>query len=247
MLDKTFSTTDAAVADIHDGASIAVGGFGLVGIPARLIDSLRAQGAGDLTIISNNCGTDGFGLGLLLEDGRISRTIGSYIGSNKEYARRYLEGELTVEFTPQGTLAERMRAGGAGIPAFYTTAGVGTQVAEGGLPQRYNSDGTVAEVSKPKETREFNGRLYVLEEGIRADFSLVHAHKADRYGNLVFRKTARNFNPDAAMSGKVTIAQVEHLVDEIDPDEVHTPGIYVDRVVVVGPQETGIENRTVSK
>ncbi|AGF73208.1 CoA transferase subunit A [Corynebacterium halotolerans] len=247
MLDKTFSTTDAAVADIHDGASIAVGGFGLVGIPARLIDSLRAQGAGDLTIISNNCGTDGFGLGLLLEDGRISRTIGSYIGSNKEYARQYLSGELTVEFTPQGTLAERMRAGGAGIPAFYTTAGVGTQVAEGGLPQRYNSDGTVAEVSKPKETREFNGRLYVLEEGIRADFALVHAHKADRYGNLVFRRTARNFNPDVAMSGKVTIAQVEHLVDEIDPDEVHTPGIYVDRVVAVGPQETGIENRTVSK
>lgn len=246
MIDKTFSSTAEAVADIPDGASIAVGGFGLVGIPTLLINALREQGAGELTIISNNCGTDGQGLGLLLEDGRIVKTIGSYIGSNKEYARRYLEGELTVEFTPQGTLAERMRAGGAGIPAFYTTAGVGTQVAEGGLPQRYNKDGSVEIYSKPKETREFNGQLYVLEEGIRADFALVHAHKADRFGNLVFRKTARNFNPDAAMSGKITIAQVEHLVDDLDPDEVHLPGIYVNRVVHVGPQETGIENRTVS-
>ncbi|MBD8029154.1 CoA transferase subunit A [Corynebacterium gallinarum] len=246
MIDKTFSSTAEAVADIPDGASIAVGGFGLVGIPTLLINALRDQGAGELTIISNNCGTDGQGLGLLLEDGRIVKTIGSYIGDNKEYARRYLEGELTVEFTPQGTLAERMRAGGAGIPAFYTTAGVGTQVAEGGLPQRYNKDGSVALASKPKETREFNGQLYVMEEGIRADFALVHAHKADRFGNLVFRKTARNFNPDAAMSGKITIAQVEHLVDDLDPDEVHLPGIYVNRVVHVGPQETGIENRTVS-
>ncbi|HHT32075.1 MULTISPECIES: CoA transferase subunit A [Corynebacterium] len=246
MLDKTISSADAAVADIPDGASIAVGGFGLVGIPSVLIAALRELGSGDLTIISNNCGTDGFGLGTLLEDRRISRTIGSYIGSNKEYARQYLAGELSVEFTPQGTLAERMRAGGAGIPAFYTTAGVGTQVAEGGLPVRYNADGTVAETSKPKETREFGGQLYVLEESIRADFALVHAHKGDRYGNLVFNKTAMNFNPDAAMSGKTTIAQVEHLVDSIDPNEVDLPGIHVDRVVVVGPQETGIENRTVS-
>lgn len=245
MLDKTISHAKDAVADIPDGATIAVGGFGLVGIPSRLIDALRAQGATDLTIVSNNCGTDGFGLGLLLEDGRISKTIGSYIGSNKEYARRYLEGELTVEFTPQGTLAERLRAGGAGIPAFYTTAGVGTQVQTGGLPQRYNPDGTVAEVSAPKETRVFNGVTYLLQESIRADFGLVHAHKADRYGNLVFYKSARNFNPDVAMSAAITIAQVEHLVDELDPDEVHLPGIYVDRVVVVGPQETGIENRTV--
>lgn len=247
MLDKTLPSADAAVADIPDGASIAVGGFGLVGIPSVLIAALREVGSGELTIISNNCGTDGFGLGTLLEDRRITRTIGSYIGSNKEYARQYLAGELSVEFTPQGTLAERMRAGGAGIPAFYTTAGVGTQVAEGGLPVRYNSDGTVAETSKPKETREFDGQLYVLEEGIRADYALVHAHKGDRYGNLVFNKTAMNFNPDAAMSGKTTIAQVEHLVDSIDPNEVDLPGIYVDRVVVVGPQETGIENRTVSE
>ncbi|HJD78603.1 3-oxoacid CoA-transferase subunit A [Corynebacterium pollutisoli] len=246
MLDKTLPSTDAAVADIPDGATIAVGGFGLVGIPARLIDALREQGATDLTIVSNNLGTDGFGLGLLLADKRISKSIGSYLGSNKEYARQYLAGELTVEFTPQGTLAERMRAGGAGIPAFYTTAGVGTQVAEGGLPQRYNSDGTVAVTSKPKETREFNGQLYVLEESIRADYALVHAAKGDRYGNLVFNKTAMNFNPDAAMSGKVTVAQVEELVDVIDPEDVDLPGIFVDRVVEVGKQETGIENRTVS-
>ena len=246
MLDKTLPSTDAAVADIPDGATIAVGGFGLVGIPARLIDALREQGATDLTIVSNNLGTDGFGLGLLLADKRIAKSIGSYLGSNKEYARQYLAGELTVEFTPQGTLAERMRAGGAGIPAFYTTAGVGTQVAEGGLPQRYNSDGTVAVTSKPKETREFNGQLYVLEESIRADYALVHAAKGDRYGNLVFNKTAMNFNPDAAMSGKVTVAQVEELVDVIDPEDVDLPGIFVDRVVEVGKQETGIENRTVS-
>lgn len=247
MLDKTFKEISEAVADIPDGASIAVGGFGLVGIPARLIDAVRDQGAKDLTIISNNCGTDGFGLGLLLEDGRISKTIGSYIGSNKEYARQYLAGELTVEFTPQGTLGEKMRAGGAGIPAFYTTAGVGTQVAEGGLPMRYNADGSVAITSEPKETRVFNGQTYVLEESIVADFALVHAYKADRYGNLVFNKTAQNFNPDAAMCAKITVAQVEHFVDTLDADEIHLPGIYVNRVVVVGPQETGIENRTVSK
>lgn len=247
MLDKTIPSIDEAVADIHDGASIAVGGFGLVGIPARLIDAVRKHGAGELTIISNNLGTDGFGLGLLLEDKKIVRSIGSYIGSNKEYARQYLSGELTVEFTPQGTLAERLRAGGNGIPAFYTKAGVGTQLADGGLPARYHADGTVAEFSKPKETREFGGELYVLEEGIRADFALVHAHKADRYGNLVFRKTARNFNPDAAMSGKITIVQVEELVDELEPDSIHLPGIFVDRIVVVGPQSTGIENRTLTE
>lgn len=245
MFDKTFPEISAAVADIPDGASVAVGGFGLVGIPARLIDALREKGASDLTIISNNCGTDGFGLGLLLADGRIARTIGSYIGSNKEYARQYLAGELTVEFTPQGTLAEKMRAGGAGIPAFYTTAGVGTQVADGGLPMRYNPDGTVAEVSESKETRVFGGRTYVLEEAIVADFALVHAHTADRWGNLVFSKTARNFNPDAAQCARTTIVQAEHVVDQLDPDEVHLPGIHVDRVVEVGPQETGIENRTV--
>lgn len=247
MLNKVVTSIDEAVADIGDGASIAVGGFGLVGIPARLIDALRKQGAGELTIISNNLGTDGFGLGLLLQDGKIARSIGSYLGTNKEYARQYLEGELTVEFTPQGTLAERMRAGGAGVPAFYTKAGVGTPLASGEIPVRYNPDGTIAEYSKPKEIREFNGEQYVLEEALTPDFAFVHARKADRYGNLVFNKTARNFNPDVAACGKTTIVQAEEVVDTIDPAEVDLPGIYVDRVVEVGPQETGIEFRTVSK
>lgn len=245
MIDKRVLSPAQAVADIGSGATIAVGGFGLVGIPAVLIDALRELGSDNLTVVSNNCGADGFGLGLLLEDRRISRTIGSYIGFNKEYARQYMAGELSVEFTPQGTLAERMRAGGAGIPAFYTTAGVGTQVAEGGLPVRYHPDGTIAEKSQPKETREFGGVTYVLEEAIRTDFALVHAHKGDRYGNLVFRKTAQNFNSDAAMCGAVTIAQVEHFVDALAPDEIDLPGIYVDRILEVGPQETGIEHRKV--
>lgn len=247
MLNKVVTSIDEAVADIGDGASIAVGGFGLVGIPARLIDALRKQGAGELTIISNNLGTDGFGLGLLLQDGKIARSIGSYLGTNKEYARQYLEGELTVEFTPQGTLAERMRAGGAGVPAFYTKAGVGTPLANGEIPVRYNPDGTIAEYSKPKEIREFHGEQYVLEEALTPDFAFVHAAKADRYGNLVFNETARNFNPDVAACGKVTIVQAEEVVDTIAPAEVDLPGIYVDRVVEVGPQETGIEFRTVSK
>lgn len=247
MINKVVSSAEEAVADIPDGASIAVGGFGLVGIPARLIDALRAQGAGDLTIISNNLGTDGFGLGLLLADKRISRSIGSYLGTNKEYARQYLEGELTVEFTPQGTLAERLRAGGAGIPAFYTKAGVGTPLATGEIPTRYNPDGTIAEYSRPKELREFNGEQYVMETALTPDFAFVHAHKADRFGNLVFSKTAQNFNPDAAVAGKITIVQAEEVVDEIPAAEVNLPGIYVDRVVEVGPQQPGIEFRTVSE
>lgn len=246
MIDKTCSTPEEAVADLTEGASVAVGGFGLVGIPSVLIAAVRSLGVGDLTIISNNCGTDGFGLGTLLEDRRVSRTIGSYIGSNRIYAQQYLSGDLSVEFTPQGTLAERMRAGGAGIPAFYTKAGVGTELATGGLPVRYNADGSVAEYSRPKETRSFHGEDYILEEAIVADIGLVHAHKADRQGNLVFRETAQNFNPEAAKCARVAVAQVEHLVDQLDPDEVHLPGIYVDRVVHVGPQETGIENRTVT-
>ena len=247
MADKVFQNAEQAVADIPDGASLAVGGFGLVGIPSLLIDALLEQGATDLRTVSNNCGTDGFGLGKLLEARRISRTTASYVGANKEFARQYLNGELEVELTPQGSLAERMRAGGAGIPAFYTPAGVGTQVAEGGLPLRYDGEGGIAEASIPKETREFDGLPYVLEHAIRTDFALVHAHKGDRNGNLVFRGTARNFNPDCAGAGRITIAQVEHLVEpgEIDPAEVHTPGIFVQRVVEVGPQETGIEIRKV--
>ncbi|WP_411702409.1 CoA transferase subunit A [Corynebacterium sp. LaCa142] len=247
MLNKVIASVEEAVADIPDGSSIAVGGFGLVGIPAQLITALRSQGASELTIISNNLGTDDFGLGLLLKDHRIARSIGSYLGTNKEYARQYLEGELTVEFTPQGTLAERMRAGGAGIPAFYTKAGVGTPLADGDIPTRYNPDGTIAETSAPKETREFNGELYVMEEALTPDFAFVHAARADRFGNLAFNKTAQNFNPDAAKSADITIVQAEQLVEAVPSAEVDVPGIYVDRVVEVGKQETGIEFRTVSK
>ncbi|WP_284784839.1 CoA transferase subunit A [Corynebacterium rhinophilum] len=247
MLNKVIASVEEAVADIPDGSSIAVGGFGLVGIPAQLIAALRSQGASELTIISNNLGTDDFGLGLLLKDHRIARSIGSYLGTNKEYARQYLEGELTVEFTPQGTLAERMRAGGAGIPAFYTKAGVGTPLADGDIPTCYNPDGTIAETSAPKETREFNGELYVMEEALTPDFAFVHAARADRFGNLAFNKTAQNFNPDAAKSADITIVQAEQLVEVVPSAEVDVPGIYVDRVVEVGKQETGIEFRTVSK
>ncbi|MFI8565284.1 CoA transferase subunit A [Rhodococcus sp. NPDC078407] len=247
MLDKVVASATEAVADIPDGSSIAVGGFGLVGVPEILIAAVLAQGATDLETISNNCGTDGFGLGVLLAQHRIRRTISSYVGSNKEFARQYLGGELEVELTPQGTLAERLRAGGAGIPAFFTPAGVGTQVADGGLPLRYDGSGGIAVASPPKETREFDGVAYVMERGIVADYALVHAWKGDRHGNLVFHASARNFNPPAAASGRITVAQVEHLVEpgEIGPDEVHTPGIHVQRVVHVGPVEVGIEQRTV--
>ncbi|WP_200936722.1 CoA transferase subunit A [Rhodococcus sp. Leaf278] len=247
MLHKVVASATEAVSDIPDGSSLAVGGFGLVGVPEILIDAVLAQGATDLETISNNCGTDGFGLGVLLAQHRIRRTISSYVGSNKEFARQYLSGELEVELTPQGTLAERLRAGGAGIPAFFTPAGVGTQVADGGLPLRYDGSGGIALASPPKETREFDGLTYVLERGIVADYALVHAWKGDRHGNLVFHASARNFNPPAAESGRITIAQVEHLVEpgEIGPDEVHTSGIHVQRVVHVGPVQVGIEQRTV--
>ena len=246
-MDKVFASAAEAVADIPDGSSLAVGGFGLVGIPEALINALLEQGATDLEVVSNNCGTNGFGLGVLLAAHRIRRTISSYVGANEEFARQYLSGELEVELTPQGTLAERMRAGGAGIPAFFTPAGVGTLVAEGGLPLRYDGAGGVAVASPPKETREFDGVTYVLERGIVTDYALVHAWKGDRYGNLVYRASARNFNPPAAAAGRITIAQVEHLVEpgELDPDQVHTPGIQVQRVVPVGKVDVGIENRTV--
>ncbi|MGW5105961.1 CoA transferase subunit A [Nocardia sp. NPDC004123] len=246
-MDKVFSSASEAVADIPDGASLAVGGFGLVGVPEVLINALLAQGATDLETVSNNCGTSGFGLGVLLAEHRIRRTISSYVGSNDEFERQYLSGELEVELTPQGTLAERMRAGGAGIPAFFTPAGVGTQVADGGLPLRYDGAGGVAVASPPKQTCEFDGVTYVMERGIVTDYALVHAWKGDRHGNLVYRSSARNFNPPAATAGRITIAQVEHLVEpgDIDPDHVHTPGIHVQRVVHVGKVRVGIENRTV--
>ena len=246
-MDKTVRTAAESVADIGDGSSIAVGGFGMCGVPTALIAALLEQGATDLETISNNLGVDGFGLGTLLPARRIRRTIGSYIGNNKEMARQYLAGELEVELTPQGTLAERLRAGGSGIPAFYTPAGVGTLVAGGGLPWRYAPDGSVAVMSPAKEVRAFGGVDHVLEHALVPDFALVHAWKGDRHGNLVYRRSARNFNPDCAAAGRITIAQVEHLVEpgEIDPDSVHTAGIHVDRVVHVSDVDKPIEFRTV--
>ncbi len=220
----------------------------MCGIPSELIAALLDGGVSDLEVYSNNCGVDDFGLGVLLSAGRIRRITASYVGENKEFARQYLSGELEVELTPQGTLAERLRAGGTGIPAFYTPAGVDTPVSEGGLPWRYRTDGSVAVASPAKETRVFGGRTYVLEESIVADFALVHAEFGDAEGNLVFNKTAMNFNPLAAMAGRITIAEVEHLVDpgDIDPAQVHVPGVFVQRVVPTGVPDKRIEKRTVS-
>ncbi|MFE5484292.1 CoA transferase subunit A [Streptomyces sp. NPDC056527] len=248
-MDKVVATAAEAVSDMGDGASVAVGGFGLSGVPNVLIGAVHARGVGDLCVVSNNCGAMDSGLAVLLSAGRIARVTGSYIGSNKEFARQYLAGELEVELIPQGTLAERLRAGGCGIPAFYTPAGVGTQVAEGGLPWRYDGAGGVALASPPKEVRAFDGVEHVLEHGIRTDFALVRAARGDRHGNLVFNKSARNFNPLAAMAGKVTIAEVEELVEPggIDPDEVHLPGVFVQRVVALTSEQArdkGIEKRT---
>ncbi|GAA2086642.1 CoA transferase subunit A [Kitasatospora saccharophila] len=249
-MDKVSPSAATAVADIPDGASLAVGGFGLSGIPSTLIRALHEQGASGLRVVSNNCGVDGAGLGLLLSAGRIARVTGSYVGENKEFARQYLGGELEVELVPQGTLAERLRAGGCGIPAFYTPAGVGTQVADGGLPWRYAGDGSVALASPPKEQRAFDGREFVLERGITTDYALIRAARGDRHGNLVFHRAARNFNPLAAMAGRIAIAEVEELVGpgELDPDEVHLPGVFVRRVVALTPAQAAdkaIEKRTV--
>ncbi len=227
-MDKVWAGADEALAGVvRDGMTLAIGGFGLCGIPEALIRALRDTGVKDLTVASNNAGVDGAGLGLLLETRQIRKMISSYVGENAEFERQFLMGELEVEFAPQGTLAERMRAGGAGIPGFYTRTGVGTEVAEG------------------KETKVFDGVEYVLERGIRADVALVKAWKGDRHGNLVYRRTARNFNPEAAMCGRVTIAEVEVLVEagEIDPDAVHTAGIFVQRVVVNARPEKRIEKR----
>ncbi|MFF2052274.1 CoA transferase subunit A [Leifsonia sp. NPDC058194] len=249
MIDKTMATAAEAVADVGDGASLAVGGFGLCGIPSALIGALLEAGTTDLEVVSNNCGVDDWGLGLLLAERRIRKMISSYVGENKEFARQFLSGELEVELTPQGTLAEKLRAGGAGIPAFYTPAGVGTQIAQGGLPRRYAPDGTIAVASEPKEVRTFDGADYVLEESLRPEFALVHAAKGDRHGNLVFHAAAMNFNPLAAMAGRITIAEVEELVEpgEIDPGSVHCPGIFVQRVVHAPGVEKRIERRTVAE
>lgn len=246
-MDKVVASAAEAVADIGDGASLAVGGFGVSGVPTALITALLERGATDLETISNNLGIDDFGLGTLLAAGRIRRTVGSYVGNNKEFAHQYLAGEVELELNPQGTLAERLRAGGAGIPAFYTPAGVGTLIADGGMPWRYAPDGSVAVTSPPKEVREFDGVRYVLERALTPDFALVHAWKGDRHGNLVYRRAARNFNADCAAAGRITIAQVEHLVEpgEIDPDQVHTPGIHVRRVLHVPDADKPVEFRTV--
>jgi 3-oxoacid CoA-transferase subunit A len=246
-VDKTYHSAAEAVADIPDGASLAVGGFGLCGIPLVLIEALMEQGASGLETVSNNCGVDEAGLGVLLFAGRIRRTIGSYVGENKEFARQYLSGELELELTPQGTLAERLRAGGCGIPAFYTPAGVGTQVAEGGLPWRYNADGSVAVASPAKEVRRFGEQDYVLEHGIVTDFALVRAARGDRHGNLSYDASARNFNPLCAMAGRITIAEVEQLVEpgELDAEHIDTPGVFVQRIVAVGEGGKQIEKRTV--
>ncbi|PLR76394.1 succinyl-CoA--3-ketoacid-CoA transferase [Bacillus sp. V3-13] len=227
---KISASFEEAVADIYDGATLMVGGFGLCGIPENLILALVDKGVKDLTVISNNCGVDDWGLGLLLQNKQIKKMIGSYVGENKEFERQVLSGEIEVELIPQGTLAEKIRAGGAGIPAFYTPAGVGTPIADG------------------KETRVFNGKEYLLEESLTADFSLVRAAKGDRMGNLVYEKTARNFNPMIAAAGKVTIAEVESLVDigELDPNTIHTPSVYV-QTLIEGKQEKRIERLTVKK
>ena len=256
-MDKVVGSAAEAVADIADGSTVAVGGFGLCGVPSVLIAAVLDAGVTNLQAVSNNAGVDGWGLGLLLGAGRLRRMVASYVGENKEFARQYLAGELEVELTPQGTRAERMRAGGSGIAAFFTATGGGTQVAEGGLPWRYDAGGQVVVSSPPKETREFSlfgeageTREYVLEEAIVADFGLVRAWRGDRHGNLVYRDSARNFNPLAAMCGRVTIAEVEELVEpgELDPNHVHTPGVFVQRVVALTPEQAAdkrIEKRTV--
>ena len=225
--DKVVSSYEEAIAGLTDDMTVIAGGFGLCGIPENLIAEIRRKGTKGLTLVSNNCGVDDFGLGVLLPDRQIKKIIASYVGENAEFERQMMAGELDVELTPQGTLAEKMRAGGAGIPAFFTATGVGTPVAEG------------------KEERTFNGRDYILEEAIVGDFAIVKAWKADRYGNLIFRKTARNFNPLAATAGKITVVEVEEIVEvgELDPDQIHTPGIYVNRVIQ-GTFEKRIEQRT---
>ena len=253
-MDKVVTSPAEAVSGIVNGSSLAVGGFGLCGVPSVLIEELHHSGVTDLEAFSNNCGVDDWGLGVLLRDRQLRRVVASYLGGNKEFERQFLFGEIEIELTPQGTLAEKLRAGGAGIAAFFTPAGVGTQVADGGVPWRYAADGSIAKASPPKETREmiWNGarQTFVLEDAITTDFALVRAWKGDRHGNLVFRQSARNINPLAAMAGRVTIAEVEHLVEpgEIHADAVHLPGIYVQRVLPLTPEQAAdkhIERRTV--
>ena len=244
------NATDALKGVLFDGMTVMSGGFGLCGIPEHSILALRDAGVKNLTIISNNCGVDDFGLGIMLKTRQIKKMVSSYVGENKTFEQQYLSGELELEFNPQGTLAERIRAGGAGIPAFYTPTGAHTAISDGGLPVLYApGGGAVAKYSEKKEIREIDGRDYVLERAITGDFAIVKAWKGDRFGNLVYRSTAANFNPMMATAGKITIAEVEELVEvgSIDPDHVHTPGIYVQRVVHGRGYEKRIERRTVRK
>jgi 3-oxoacid CoA-transferase subunit A len=231
MSSKVFSDAKTATAGVKDGMTLLVGGFGLCGIPENCIEALRDSGAKNLTCVSNNAGVDDFGLGLLLQTRQIKKMMSSYVGENATFEKQFMSGELDLEFCPQGTLAERLRAGGAGIPGFYTPTGVGTQIADG------------------KEIRNFDGRDYVLEKGIVGDFAFVKAWKGDRFGNLIYRKTARNFNPMIATAGKITVAEVEELVEigSLDPDQIHTPGVYVQRIFVGKNYEKRIEHRTVQK
>lgn len=245
-MNKLCGSFSEAISDVADGSTVMSGGFGLCGNPENLILALKDKGTKDLTIISNNCGTREYGLGVLLYNRQIKKMISSYVGENAEFERQYLSGDLEVELIPQGTLAEKIRAGGAGIPAFFTPTGAKTQVELGGLPIKYAKDGSIAVASKPKETREFDGKSYVLETSLKADFALIRAYKADPFGNLMFNKTARNFSPMMCQAAKVTIVEVEHLVElgELDPEAIHTPGVYVDRIVVGGQYQKWIEQRT---
>jgi len=248
-MNKVFASATDACRDIPSGATLLAGGFGLCGIPEACIRALRELGPTGLTVVSNNCGVDDFGLGILLKNKQIVKMISSYVGENKEFERQYLSGELEVELVPQGTLAERLRAGGAGIPAFFTPTGAGTAVSDGGLPLRYGEGGKVVKLSPKKEMRDFGGKPHVLEPAITGDFALVKAWKADRFGNLVYRHTAMNFNPQCAAAGKVTIAEVEEIVEvgALDPDHIHTPGIFVQRVVLGTKYEKRIERLTERK
>lgn len=247
---KVFRSASEAVKDIKSGNRLVVGGFGLCGIPENLIGALaKKDGIKELEIVSNNAGVTDFGLGLLLQQRKVKRMVSSYVGENKEFERQYLSGELELELVPQGTLAEKLRSGGAGIPAFFTPTGYGTMVEEGGFPIKLGKDGKSVEIaSQKKEVREFNGRHFVMENSITGDYALVKGWKADTKGNVIFRKTARNFNVDAATAGKICIAEVEELVQEgeLDPDDVHLPGVYVHRVIKGDSYEKRIEKMTIS-
>lgn len=247
---KLYSHAEQALHGLTSGMTVALGGFGLGGIPWVLCEAVSALPIRELTLVSNNPGLDGMGAGCIIGAGQVKRMIASYVGENKDFERQYLSGEITLELTPQGTLAERLRAGGSGIGGFYTQTGVGTQVADGGLPWRYNPDGSVALASPPKEKKVFAGKEYVLEEAIVADFALVHAHTVDESGNAVFRRSSRNFNVVAAMSGKITVVEAENVVPvgALDPDQIHLPGVYVHRILTLTPEQAQtqhIERRTV--